>query len=52
MKLRDKNLPEHITSIFVTADLTPLEQKKNKRLREHLKEMNKEGNKYSIKMDQ
>ena len=28
MKLRDKNLPEHIKSIFVNADLTPLEQKR------------------------
>ena len=27
MKLRDKNLPEHIKSIFVNADLTPLELK-------------------------
>ena len=33
MKLRDKNLPECIRSIFVNADLTPLEQKKNKKLR-------------------
>jgi len=48
MKLRDKNLPEHI-NFFVNADLTPLEQKKNKRLREQLKEMSKEGNKYFIK---
>ena len=30
MKLRDKNLPEHIKSIFVNADLTPLEQKRIK----------------------
>ena len=49
MKLRDKKLPEHIKSIFVNADLTPLEQKKNKRLREQLKEMNKEGKNYFIK---
>lgn len=28
MKLRDKNLPEHIKSIFVNADLTPSEQKR------------------------
>ena len=30
MKLREKNLPEHIKSIFVNADLTPLEQKRIK----------------------
>ena len=30
MKLRDKNHPEHIRSIIVIADLTPLEKKKNK----------------------
>ena len=49
MKLRVKNLLEHIKSIFVNADLTPLEQKKNKRLHEQLKEMNKEGKSYFIK---
>ena len=41
MKLRNKNLPEHIKSIFVNADLAPFEQK-NKWLRDQLKEMNKE----------
>ena len=30
MKLRDKNLPEHIKSVFVNADITPLEQKRIK----------------------
>jgi len=29
-KLRDKNHPEHVKSIFITADLTPLEQKRIK----------------------
>ena len=27
MKLRDKNHPQHIRSIIVIADITPLEQK-------------------------
>ena len=49
MKLRGKNFPEYIKSIFVNADLTPLEQQKNKRLRKKLKEMNKEAKNYLIK---
>ena len=49
MKLRNENHSEYIKSIFITADFTPLEQKKNKMLRDQLKEMNKEGNNYIIK---
>ena len=49
MKLRNENNPDHVKAIFITVDHTPLEQKKNKLLREKLNDMNKDGNKYTIK---
>ena len=48
-KLRNESNPEDIRSIFITVDNTPLEQKKNKLLREKLNNMNKDGNNYMIK---
>ena len=38
MKLRNENHSDYIKSIFITGDLTPLEQKKYKMLRDQLKE--------------
>ena len=49
MKLRNEGNPDHIKSVFITVDYTPLEQKKNKILREKLNDMNKVGNNYIIK---
>ena len=49
MKLKNEGNPEHIKSVFITADYTPLEQKRNKILREKLNDMNKDGNNYYIK---
>ena len=49
MKLRNEGNPDYIKSVFITADYTPLEQKKNKILREKLNDMNKDGNNYIIK---
>ena len=48
-KLRNEGNPENIRSIFISADLTPLEQKKNKLLREKLNTLNKDSNKYMLK---
>ena len=49
MKLRGSGNPEDVRKVFVTPDLTPAEQAKNKALRAQLAEMNKEGNNYRIK---
>ena len=49
LKLHEQKNPEDIRKIFINMDLTPLEQKKNKQLRDKLKEMNKNGNLYVIK---
>ena len=49
MNLRKDDNPNHIKAIYITADLTPMEQQKNKLLREHLKQTNKDGNRYVIK---
>ena len=42
------NLPQ-VKRIFITTNLTPLEQMKNKRLKEELANLNKDGRKYAIK---
>ena len=42
MKLRGSGNPEDIRKVFVTPDLMPTEQAKNKALRAELVEMNKE----------
>ena len=49
LKLRNKENPSNILKVFITSDLTPLEQQKQKQLRSQLTEMNKPGNKYYIK---
>ena len=49
MNLRKDDNSNHIKAIYITADLTPMEQQKNKLLREQLKQMNKDGNCYVIK---
>ena len=49
-KLRNSNNPENIQKIFATPDLTPLEQQKDKALRQKLAEMNKDDKMYKIKM--
>ena len=38
-----------IQKIFITPDMTPKEQEANKKLRNELKELNKEGRIYYIK---
>ena len=48
-KLRSDDNPEEIKKIFITPDLTPKEQKENKKLRAELKEKNKDGNFFRIK---
>ena len=48
-KLRSDDNPEDIKKIFITPDLTPKEQKENKKLRAELKEKNKDGNFFRIK---
>ena len=48
-KLRSSKNPQHIRDIFITPDFTPLEQKKNKELREQLADMNKTEKVYIIK---
>ena len=48
-KLRNNSNPESVKTIFATPDLTPLEQKKDKVLRQKLAEMNKDDKVYKIK---
>ena len=43
----DQNL-EHVRKLFITPDLTPLEQRKNNALRQQLADMNKIQNIYVI----
>ena len=49
LNLRNQDNPENIRKIFITPDLTPSEQKRNKELRSQLAEMNKVANIYRIK---
>ena len=49
LKLRSSSNPSHICKIFITPDLTPLEQKQSKELRQKLADMNKNENHYTIK---
>ena len=49
VQLCKESNPPHIKKIFVTPDLTPAEQKKNKKLREELAHLNKDGRKFIIK---
>ena len=48
-KLRDSKNATYVQKIFATPDLTPLEQKKDKILRQKLAEMNKDDKIYKIK---
>ena len=47
--LRKEDNPQEIRKVFITPDLSPAEQKKNKKLREELANLNKEDRKYMIK---
>ena len=49
LRLRNQDNPEIIRKVFITPDLMPLEQKRNKELRSQLAEMNKVTNIYRIK---
>ena len=49
LKLRSSNNPPAVRNVFITPDYTPLEQKKNKALRQQLADMNKVENIYTIK---
>jgi len=51
-KLHNSNNPNDVKKIFITPDLTPLEQTANRKLREELKEKNKSGNLFCIRQDQ
>ena len=39
--MRNKEHPTHINKVFITLDLTPQQQAKNKQLRARLSELNK-----------
>ena len=43
IKLKNVDHPDEIQKLFITPDLTPKEQQANKKLREELKELNKES---------
>ena len=48
-KLRSTSNPEDVRNVFITPDFKPLEQKRNKALREQPLDMNKTENLYVIK---
>lgn len=48
-KLKDQSNPEKVRKVYITPDLTPSEQAKNKALRQQLADMNKVSNIYMIK---
>ena len=47
--LRRKDHPAHVNKLFITPDLTPNQQTRNKQLHSQLAELNKAGNLYVIK---
>jgi len=49
-KLSHRENPPETQKLFITHNLTPCEQEANKNLRAELKELNKEGNLYHIKI--
>jgi len=49
VNLRNESNPPQVKKIFITPDLTPVEQKRNKKLREELANLNKDGRKFIIK---
>ena len=52
LKLKADQNPEHIRKIFISPDLTPLEQRRNNALRKQLADMNKVQNIYVIRKGQ
>ena len=48
-KLRSSTNPENVRNLYITPDLTPLEQKRNKVLRQQLADLNKNERVYAIK---
>ena len=48
-KLRGKDVPQYLSKIFITLDMTIKERESNKVLRDQLTELNKDGKKYKIK---
>ena len=48
-KLKDQSNPEKVRKVYITPDLSPSEQAKNKALRQQLADMNKVSNVYMIK---
>ena len=44
--LRREGVPEFARNIYITRELTPTEQENNKKLRQELNELNKDGKKY------
>ena len=49
LKLHLSSNPPPVCNVFITPDYTPLEQKKNKALRQQLADMHKVENIYTIK---
>jgi len=47
--LKDPSNSEKVHKVYITPDLTPAEQAKNKALRQQLEDMNKVSNAYMIK---
>lgn len=52
LKFKADQNPEHVRKIFITPDLTPLEQRRNNALRKQLADMNKIQNIYIIRKGQ
>jgi len=48
-QLQKDGVPEYAKNIHITPDLTPTEQESNKKLRQELNTLNKDGKKYMIK---
>ena len=49
IKLRNSDNPSNTNKIFITPYLTPIEQAANKKLRDELKERNRDGNFFRIR---
>ena len=52
LKLKNEQNPQHVRKIFISPELTPLEQRKNNALRQKLVDMNKIQNIYTIRNGQ
>ena len=44
-----KDVPKHLSKVFITPDMTPKERECNKSLRNQLADLNKNGKNYRIK---